>query len=101
VPSLLSIVINRLKQRQDIKVQVVMFVVAREDRDYWSIKEQESQKEGTLLTMLTKLYQHQEYQCLSLDIFDNVGIDCPLEIGALTSKVIIILLRRRNTTVLA
>lgn len=41
--------------------------------------------------------QHQSVSVL--DVLDNVGVHSPLEIGALTSKVIVIFLRRSNASV--
>jgi len=81
------------KQRQDIKVQVDVLSYDRK-----SISEKAQKR------MTTNLCRPGYINTISsvsvLDILDNVGVDSPLEIGALTSKVIIILLRSRNATVL-
>jgi hypothetical protein len=60
-----------------------------------------SQKEGLTTNLCRPSYINTRKSVSVLDIFDNVGVDSPLEIGALTSKVIVILLRRRNSAVLA
>jgi len=63
--------------------------------------DQRSRRRGVTTTNLCRPgYINTTSSVSVLDIFDNVGVDSPLEIGALTSKVIIILLRSRNATVL-